>query len=90
MEPEPDSCFEKGGSGMYIYMYNVLLYSPLWGESMICYIHVSPAVFRIFSIIIHHYGIKLSLYLYSVHVQLTCSHRCMRCLIWTLPAGLPW
>ena len=23
MEPEPDSCFEKGGSGMY--MYNVLL-----------------------------------------------------------------
>ena len=86
MEPEPDSCFEKGGSGMYIYMYNVLLYSPLWGVYDM--LHVSPAVFRIFSII--HYGIKLSLYLYSVHVQLTCLYRCMRCLIWTLLAGLPW
>ena len=30
-----------------------------------------------------------SLHLYT-KFQLTCPYRCMRCLTWTLPAGLPW
>ena len=35
-------------------------------------------------------GLITRVFTYIPSFPLTCSHRCMRCLIWTLPAGLPW